>query len=476
MTKITHDVVPRVTEPADDAYDPHSLPVPNRCSEWELISAPIGKRSMLTKSIVVHVFHSSRSPPSTSLGLTTAGCLLMRPCEPTGESPSIRAGTHAFIETRCIWRILPILGLLSFVAVWTDAADIPYPRDVSSPLWSADQVAQWAVDHSPTARMLESERSAAATGIDRDDSKQCAQAGLKQSVLADLAQHERNRAAADVLEVYDRIVGLGRQRQLLVEAAAVIDRLIAMADQAELLGLSNEDPNDLRRKRLSTDDQILQVDSGVTKLRLRLAQLTGQSIEVTNQSILIDPLCVGQSIPAVDDAIAVALCQRSDLRALQTLTRCLNANTLPAGRELLAAQQPGLGLATQAVARLSLPCLSGPDLSTQDLRHRRHQCHELTQARADQIELEVRTGLVDLSTAQQRVHIADQRSQLASASIERRRASIDIDQAAPGSDLLVKLELLTARGEYVQHQIDEAVAMTRLRQAQGIAAEPMPDF
>jgi hypothetical protein len=128
-------------------------------------------------------------------------------------------------------------------------------------------------------------------------------------------------------------------------------------------------------------------------------------------------------------------------------------------------------MVTQAARRLALPCLKGPEYNTQDLRVRRQQCHQLADARAEQIEWEVRNGLVDLSTARRRGELAQQRSQLAFASVEQRTISIELDRAVPGSDLLVNLEMLAAEGDRVQNQIDEGVAWVRLDQAQGIAAE-----
>tara|TARA_R110002049_G_scaffold2750_2_gene21805 strand:- start:690311 stop:691438 length:1128 start_codon:yes stop_codon:yes gene_type:complete len=346
--------------------------------------------------------------------------------------------------------------------------------DIDSPLWTAAQVSQWAADRSPAAMMLESERAAAGTSIDRDDPKQCAQASLKQQVLADLAMHERDRAAAASLEVYYRIVGLGRQRQMLVEAMAVIDQLTSMAVEAESLGLSDEDPGDLRRQRLEAEDQLQQLDGGVEKLRLRLSQLTGRTIEASRRSILLSPLLMGDSIPLDEEAVAVAIAQRSDLRALHTLSQRLNAYTLPAVRDLLAAQQPGLGMVTQIARRLALPCLGGPDISGQDISLRRRQCHQLSEARAEQIEVDVRDALVDLSTARRRAHLAGQRAELADASAQKLRASIELGRAPAGSDLLIKLEKLAAQGDQVQRQTDEAVGWVKLRQAQGIASQSMP--
>ena len=352
----------------------------------------------------------------------------------------------------------------------TSPGDAVRIEHVTSPLWTAAQVKQWAIDRSPAARMFDSERSASAAGIDRDDATQCAQAGMKQQVMLELAAHERNRAAADSLELYYRIIGLAEQRLILEEASVVIDRLTSLASEAESLGLSNQDPNELRRKRLTTEDQLARLDNGARKLRLRLAQLTGQPIDITDNAILLDRPPENRTDVSVDDAIATALAERSDLRALRTIQQRLNTNTLPTARQLLAAQQPGLGMVSQTIRRVLLPCLSGPDTSHADLSIRRKQIQQLSEAREDEIEIEVRTAYVDLTTEHTRARLAEERTRLAELSVEKSRAAIELDQAVAGSDLLLKLEQLTAKGEFVQHQIDGAVASVRLRQAQGIAA------
>ena len=391
----------------------------------------------------------------------------MRLCRPDGANPTI-CGTPARRGRGLVFVATLWISLAMWLTLATKThAETRWPAEPSNPLWTSEQVATWAAQTSPAAQLMESERAAAAATIDRDDPQQCARASLKQSVMADFAQHERCRASADALEAYFRIVGLSRQRQLAVEATSVVDRLIAMADQAVTLGLSSQDSGELLRKKLVTEDQIAQIDGGVEKLRLQLAQLTGRSVDLAGQAILISPLRGGDLIPPNEVAIATALEQRADLRALRTICRRLSAATLPTARELLSVQQPGLGLASQVTTQLLLPCFRGPDRSAGDLRLRRQQCHQVSQARADQIELEVRARLVDLSTARRRSALADQRVRSANSSIDKIRASIDLNQATPGADLLIKLESLAAEGDRLLREIDESVGWVRLEQAQG---------
>jgi len=344
-----------------------------------------------------------------------------------------------------------------------------------SPLWVAQQVQQWAAEHSPAARMLDSERLAAGKGIDRKNARQCAEASLKQQVMSHLAAHERNRAAADALEVYCRMVALTQQRLFLDEALVVTQRLIDLAEQAESLGRNDQDPRDVRRQRDRTLDQQLQLESGVEKLRMQLAQLTGQKREIAQQAILIDPLWLGGIIATEDEAIAVALGNRADLRAVQTISQRLNEQTLPATRGLLAAQQPGLGMSPTVIRRFLWSCISNADGNSQDLAVRRQQISSLVASRREQIEHDVRTAIIDLSTAQQRSQLAHQRYSLATASVERAQAAIDLDRAGPGSDLRARLESLSEQGTLLQHQTDEAVAWVRLRQSQGLAAKVLPN-
>ena len=92
--------------------------------------------------------------------------------------------------------MLVALGTLAMAGP-ISAADSTADTDGSALAWTLEQVAHMAAVHSPTANLLESERSAVACGLDRDSGEDCARVGLIQAVYREMVEHQRTRAAAD---------------------------------------------------------------------------------------------------------------------------------------------------------------------------------------------------------------------------------------------------------------------------------------
>ncbi len=76
-------------------------------------------------------------------------------------------------------------------------------------LWNDNEIAQWAREQSPLARLYEAESRANLASIDRDDRSQCAQAHLIQRVYNDLACFERHEAAMKALKNASQIRAFG---------------------------------------------------------------------------------------------------------------------------------------------------------------------------------------------------------------------------------------------------------------------------
>ncbi len=364
------------------------------------------------------------------------------------------------------------LGLADPVLQQVDPAtgETHIGTDVGEPIfWSADQVGSWAADHSPRAAMIETERNAIACGLNRRDARQCAQVGLIQATLAHVARHERNRSAADALETYFRAAGLQQQREQLLAAAITLDALVSQANRAAEVGLPGADPDQLLQQRLELQDQITQVKFGAQKLRLSLAWITGQQETESLAAELSDQPLGETGIGGGSDPIAIAMAHRHDLKAAETLCRCMSADSLPAAKSMLGVLQPGIGLASAAVspaALLGMICRKGKAGS--DLGCRRQQCRQLQTSIREQIRSEVLIAQIDLQEASERLKLASDRSQLAQLQLQRTEASIAIDEANVGADRLAKLRLLERQGEMTSRWIDHAVAEVRLREAQGI--------
>lgn len=361
-----------------------------------------------------------------------------------------------------------------------DAAPSPSDRPVAAdpshgeprPTWTAQQVRDWAAAESPAANLLEAEWRAVGSLFDRNDMVECTQARLIQSVLRPLAAHQRNLSAAEALRVYYRIVGIEQQRTVLSPAIETLDGLIDLADRAEELELPDGNPNALRRRQLELQSQDIEARFGIKQLRVQLAELTGRPRSEALTAELVDPLVVPSSLQEPSDAVRDALSNRQDLRAIETLCRQINSNTLPAVRQLFAGLQPGLGMAAASTSggKFSLLSLHASQPDVGDLACRRQQCYLLQERRRSQVESEVYVAAFDLAGLVERIELARQRAELAETAFRESERAVELDQMPLGTDRQRQLEWLEIRGEYVQRLMDTVLADVQLREARGAAA------
>lgn len=337
--------------------------------------------------------------------------------------------------------------------------------------WTADQVRRWAVQNSSAANLLDAERRALGCQVDRRDRKKCAQIGLWQAVLREVAIEERNKSGGEALTVYYQIIGLETQLFLLQQADQEFDNLLKLADQAAALAIPGGDSNELSRQQLEIQDKMVQAQFGMRKLRLHLAQLTGQPESVTEVVVLAGPLDLTRIEIDAGAAVAEAIANRGALRAIRTLCRHMNEDTLPSARQMLAALQPGIGLSVANSAK----CLSDKLRSLcgicsedeDDLSARRRQCRQLERNTEATIREQVLQAHLNVDQAVNRRHLADQTATLSQRAVDERTMAVDLDQAPVGSDRLEKLSSLKADGESIQRLVDIAEAEVALRESIG---------
>ncbi len=338
--------------------------------------------------------------------------------------------------------------------------------------WAADQIATLAAAHSPAANLLESERSALSASIDHEDAKQCFQTALAQQVLRDLACQERNRTAALGLTTFYQLVGLEHQQSLLEQVDRTLEQLLKLADKAAELEITDGNRSELEKQRYQIADQQAEAIGANIKLRIALAELIGRPFNEVESARLAPSLLEEPDQWSTDAAIALAMSKRCDLQAIDSLCRSLTINTLPVARQLLGALQPGLGIAIAIVSKKSLLAAlhsDDNDHGAAELCHRRKQCTELRTARQGQIDAQVRLALIEQQTAVKQLNIARQQAELDSQLARDSIKAIELDQAAPGSDLRAALQQLQSQGKVIERQTAVAVAIVKVREATGIA-------
>jgi hypothetical protein len=334
--------------------------------------------------------------------------------------------------------------------------------------WQAEDVAQWAAKHSPTANLLDAERNALGCGLDDKDEDERAQIGLIQAVSKELAIHSRQEAAADALDAYYQVVATGRQIEVLRQAVPGIQSLESLAEHAEQLGVPDGDIDKLADRRLDLEDRWFQADFGVQRLRNQLSALISHPATESATAVFQSPLPGAFGIALTPEThIAEALTHRHDLLAIETLCRCTTSRTLPAVRQLLGALVPGIGL--PAISSGGGCGLLGMHKKSddEDLASRRRQCQQMAAARRVQIEAEVRDALLQLREASERLTVANSRLTLKQEVVQRATRAIELEQASPGADQLAELEMLEQKALVVSQELAVARAIVLLNRTKG---------
>lgn len=347
----------------------------------------------------------------------------------------------------------------------TLATEIPSSYEVVT--YTGNQVMQWAYDRSPEAGLIESEIDAVMRNVDPKDPDSCCSARLIRDVLTEVALARRADDATHAIVAYHKLVAATEAHAKAEQAIRVQDRLIAMADEAERLELPDGDPLQLRQARLELLDLKSQQRFNTFKLRQELSRLTGRSEAEVATAVMIDALPVMAPDVIAGLAVETAIAQRHDLKAVSVLCRELRSCNLDAARLLMGIVSPGVGLSLATAAKGLFSCLK-EDHSDDDMYARKRQCKQLNQSLSVVIRNETLQAVLDVRAAGARLKLIDQQIVIAHERLQHTRGAIRIDEAVPGSDLLIELKIAELEGKRIAIQKDLALAIDDLDHAQSM--------
>ncbi len=344
----------------------------------------------------------------------------------------------------------------------------PEPDSSQSRVWSTDDVAQWSATNSTAARVFDSERSVVGVGLDRQDQGQKSQVALIQSVYGEMAKFSRGESVGEALRVYYQAVAVREKKALLRQSAPILETLESMAGQAKDLDIPDGDPAAISDKIMEMEDLWYQADFGYQRLLNQLAGLTGQKIAPGGLPVLSTSLpSSADTRLSLEEYVQAALANRSDLKALETLCRCMNGKSLPAARSVLGMLSPGAGISALPTPPSGLKALHGLELSTADLACRKMQCQQLSETRRQQIQGEVRDRYLQLEEAIARWSVSQKRTEAKRAAVENAKRARELEQVPPGTELRRQLELIEYQAISIDRQLALAEAMVRLSQSTG---------
>ena len=337
-------------------------------------------------------------------------------------------------------------------------------------MYTQNQVMRWAYERSPEARLIEAEIDAVMRGVDPKDPDQCCSARLVRNVLEEVALARRHDDATHAAVAYHKLLAATQAVVFAAEAVATTDRLISMADEAERLEIPDGDPLKLRQTRGKLRGLETEHSFHSLKLRQELSRLTGRSESEVGTAIMTDALPHDAPAIIAGEAVSMALAQRHDLRAVETLCRELGSCNVDAARLLMGIVSPGAGLSLATAAKGLFQCLKD-DKSDDDLNARRRQCRQLNDSLKIIIRNETLQAVLDVRSAAARLKLIDEQLNLAAQRHQKTSDRIKIDEAEPGSDLAIELELTELGGNRLQIQKELILALDDLNHAKG---KPIP--
>lgn len=342
---------------------------------------------------------------------------------------------------------------------------------VEAATYTVGQVKRWAYDRSPEARLIEAEVQAVLRGVDPKDPESCCSAILIRDVLSEVALARRSDDATHAAVAYHKLVATIQARGQIEVAIGKQDELIAIADEAQRLELSDRDPLEMRQARLELLDLKSRQRFGELKLRQELSRLTGRDEAEVAMAVMIDPLPVAAPDIIAGQAVSMALERRHDLQAVSILADRLNSCNLNAARLLMGVVSPGAGLSLAAATRGLFSCLK-EDHSDDDLRDRRRQAKQMVKSLEEVIRNETLQAVLDVRAAEARLKLVEQRIAVAGQQLNWTEGKLRIDESPVGSDLVMQLKIAQLHGQRVDLLQVMSLAMDDLDHARSIAPSP----
>ena len=291
---------------------------------------------------------------------------------------------------------------------------------------------------------------------------------MRCQILAYAAVDERNRAAAQALEVFYLLAEAEANRDILRRGVERADAMLNDLADLEKQGLTvPPDADSIRRQRLDLLDRQAQLELSLRQLNSQLRRLLGvESSEPAPFWPAADLRVVPEPID-YEAAVADGLAHRADVNLLRMLSQALSRRTVEAVRAGLSQISGVLGISVPAARRLSA-WLGGAAKRT-EVHARRHQLEGLLADRHRAAAEEIRQAAQTVETRLEQVVLAQSK-------VENWEKHVDsLKQLQGGPDGVTafdlgaaELQLLEARSTLVHEVVAWRIAQVKLKQSQGL--------
>jgi outer membrane protein TolC len=314
--------------------------------------------------------------------------------------------------------------------------------------------------NSPTARALEHDADvllAQSGGLFHRRSNDAAA-----EVLRLRATHERNLSAAAGMILLLRLSEAESGTNHLVQSLQVVGDMLGDVRRLQAAGLpSPSGQAQLEAERLLTERRLIELQVTIDELNWQLATLMGVDLPPESRFWPDVDLKVDPALPAIEDAVGMALVQRGDLAAARLATTLSDREILRAAGALLGSS--GSGIAA-----------SGGALGCLHVRANREEAallrENLTEASSDQelaVRHEVARAVAVVRLRLEQVALSQQRVEVQRRRLQESGKKDDWETAGGSERHTARLDLLQAEQDLLHDAIEWKIAAVKLREVQG---------
>lgn len=347
-----------------------------------------------------------------------------------------------------------------------DAILAPPPEPPSYYLLTAHQCQCLALANAALANAVdeESEMSAAVSGRGRSSKQKSA--ALKSDLLGYQAVGQRNKAAAEALEVFYHLAEAEAHCDLLDASLAEIGQAIQDFDQMQDKGFKTEsDGAALRQQQIALRDKKSQALLAIEQLNGKLRSMLGCRANDRTRIWPQADLTVAVAKVDVEGAIRQGLASRADLNGLRLMLRGVDSSDLSSVRMALAQIDPSLGSSPSRFPGMAQAL--GTSKQHVEAATRRGQIQGLLDRQEQAAEEEIRRAADTVEARLREIALAKQNRDHCHQRLERLQARRGSDGVTALDVTRAQLDLYQAESELVGKVVAWKIAEVKLLEAQG---------
>jgi len=348
-------------------------------------------------------------------------------------------------------------------------SDVPPAGDSS--LYRAvdeDECKCLAATNAPLANLVDLEGELAICAASGHGRSKGYAACIQRELLAYRAAAQRNRAAADALELFFHLAEAEHNRDSLSRSLEEMERMRDNVARLKSLGMETGiDESELYRRQTALLDREATLLLSIEKINGQLKQCLGLDVEDATPIWPSAELKVVAQKIDIDDAVAQAMVMRPDLGALQLITENLDGNTLPAARSTLRAMDTLLGLSSSKLPAICMLLCGSHDT---EWATRQDQLNRLYIDQQRAVAAEVRRAVLTVKTRLRQVTLAKEQLDNQQKRLKDRQALWGDEDVTPFEIAEARLSVIQAQSDLVHQVVAWKIACAKLKEAQGLLA------